>query len=127
MAVSYWGVDHGDEVSKASTGMDKYNGQGKPSGKRRLTAQAFGGWHGAVAGKPGKKLRAFGNQTGGGLAGGYAGGAVGGGLAALATRGRSPLATQTGALTGSLAGGTAGLQAGLNRNQRKGYLKPEKR
>lgn len=99
---------------------------GKPSGGRRVTAQAFGPFHGAVAGKPGKKIRATANQGIGNVGGYLGGGALGSAAGMLATRGRSPLASAGGGAVGSVGGWLAGGQAGVKRNQRKGYLKPQK-
>lgn len=100
-------------ISKA----DPANPQPKASAGRLVAGGAFGGLHGAVAGKKGKKLRATGNAAGGALGGGI----VGGGAAALATRGRSLGAMQL----GQSAGAVSGAIAGTRRNQRKGYLKPQ--
>ena len=122
--VSAFGVDHG-LVEKFDYGSNK-----EPSGGRKVAAGAFGGWHGAVAGKKGKKLRAAGNQAGmtvgGSLAGGLGGAALGAAPGLIA---RKPGAAQVGALAGQLTGGIGGAlyggQKGLARNTRKGYLKKE--
>lgn len=88
----------------------------KPSAGRYAAAGTSLGWHGAVAGKKGKKLRAFGNSAVGS-------GVVGtGGMLAGAALTRS----KAGAQVGSLMGSAAGSIAGMRRNQRKGYLKPQK-
>lgn len=123
---SAFGVDHGGEFAKAD---DKYGGHGAPSGGRRALAYYGGPIHPAVAGKKGKKLRATGN-TYGGAVGGAVGGQVAGGVAGaglrVATRGRAggPLA---GKAIGGITGGVTGSQLGVNRNQRKGYYKPERK
>lgn len=105
--LSAFGVDHGD-FAKAD----------KQSGGRRILTSAFPGYHAGIAGKKGKKLRAVGNELGGGVAGGAAGQLAG----LAASRGRST------ALAGglSMAGAITGSQMGGNRNQRKGYLKSER-
>jgi hypothetical protein len=116
--ISYWGVDHGDEISKA----DKYNGHGKPSAGRRTMAYVGQPFHGAVAGKRGKKLRATGNEYGGFALGSVGGSTLGATLGAATGK---PAIAGAASTIGGLAGGIAGNQAGLNRNQRKGYLKKE--
>ena len=115
--ISYWGVEHGDSISKADT---KYGKSGPPSPERRTQGAIWNylapGSHGLAAGKRGKKIRAATNEGGGVVIGGVAGGLVGSKLSL--GRARVPLAAATG-----IAGG----QLGLNRNQRKGYLKPERK
>lgn len=111
MSLSAFGIDHG-EISKAT---DPNTGK-KPSAGRRVLASAYPVFHGAAAGKKGKKLRAVGNEYGGSLAGGTAGGLAGAAL----TRGRA-----LGVYGGAIGGGITGSQLGLNRNQKKGYLKRE--
>lgn len=115
--ISYWGIDHGDEVSKAQQ-------QPQKASSGRLAAGVAGnyftpGIHGAVAGRKGKKLRSFGNEALGTIGGGFAGGFIGGATAKLhGGRLMKPLGI----------GGTAGgAIAGTSRNQKKGYLKPEKK
>jgi len=119
-SVSAFGVDHGG-ISKAD---DKYGGNKAPTGGRRAAAYAFGPFHSAVAGKKGKKLRATGNQIGGSV-GGAIGGQIGG--AALGALTRKPAIMHGTAQAGGLAGGIGGSQLAVNRNQRKGYYKPQKK
>ncbi len=118
MSISAFGVDHG-VVSKASGPADPKTGKQASTGRRVLASSPFGVSlaHPLVAGKKGKKGRAFGNQVGGSILGGVGGAAVGAAL----TRGRSASAIRGGTLGGTIGG----QQMGLNRNQRKGYLKPE--
>lgn len=118
--ISAFGVEHGDQVSKLDWGGKK------PSAGRRVLASApyTGLVHPFVAGKSGKKLRAGGNQLGGGLAGGMGGSLAGSILGGVAGRG-SPAARGLGASLGSVGGLVGGSQAGLARNTRKGYLKRE--
>jgi len=102
MGVSVWGVDHGpDVVAKADT-------KEKASAGRYATGAVFPGWHGAVAGRKGKKLRAAGNEYGGAVVGGIG--------AAAITRG-NPYASSAGQMIGAAGG--------VRRNQRKGYYKPQ--
>lgn len=119
--ISYWGVDHGDEISKAD---NKYGKNKAPSGGRRVTTALFPGWHGAVAGKKGKKLRSAGTELAGYYGGALGGGVAGGAAGAVLSRGNAAGA-QIGSSVGQLAGGLTGTQLGLNRIQRKGYLKRE--
>jgi len=102
MSISAFGVEHGD-FAKAYTDPDTGK---KASVGRRVTAGVFPAIHPLVAGKKGKKLRAFGNEAGSGIAGGFVGSAIGGPVVGLAAQG-------------------AATQLGVNRNQRKGYLKRE--
>lgn len=111
MTESAFGVDHG-EIAKRD-----YGSNGPPTAGRLGAAGAFSGWHGAFAGKPGKKLRSFGNEAGGAMLGSMAGQVAG----AAATRGRSTKA----AIGTGLVGGAIGGMEGAKRNQRKGYLKPQ--
>ena len=104
---SAFGIDHGD-ISKA---------QQQPSTGRYITAHVAPGIHGAVAGKPGKKLRAAGSELGGSFVGGAAG--VGG---AIALR-RSPLLAE-GVAAG---GGIAGSMLGTQHAQKRGYYKPQQK
>jgi hypothetical protein len=118
---SAFGIDHG-EISKAK---DKYDGHGAPTTGRRLAGHFGYGFHGAVAGKKGKKLRATGTEVAG-AAGGAVGGNLGGRLAgAVLSRGH-PVAASIGGSLGSLGGGIAGSQGAVNRLQRKGYYKKQK-
>jgi hypothetical protein len=119
--ISAFGVDHGG-ISKAD---DKYGGHGAPSTGRRATAHFFPGWHGAIAGKKGKKLRSAGTQVGSAVAGAGLGQIGGAALGAAVTRGRSTGAAHTGATLGGLGGAVSGSQLSVNRLQRKGYLKKE--
>lgn len=123
--LSFWGVDHGDEVSKSAGLPDKYNRNGSPSAGRRVSGTVFSGYHGLGAGKKGKKIRAAGNEFGGTVAGSLAGGAAAG----LATAGRvkNPKALYGLTFGASTGGAVAGSQLGVNRNQRRGYYKPQGR
>lgn len=121
--ISYWGIDHGDVVSKAEK-KDRFNGHGEPTLGRYASAWATGGLHGAFAGNKGSKLRATGNEVGGQTGGGYAGRLAGVGLSA-ATKGKVKAAGAANAL--GAGGGVGGSMWGVNRNQRKGYLRPQKK
>jgi hypothetical protein len=93
--------------------------QEKVSGGRLAAGYIAPGFHGAVAGKKGKKLRAAGREVGATVGGGLAGG-----LAATAlTRGKSPVASQLGASAGSIAGNLKGTSS----THDKGYYKPLKK
>lgn len=109
MAISAFGVDDSRLLSKADRDKRQY------SAGRTAAAATFGGYHGAVAGRKGKKVRATANEAVGSLLGTYGGGAAG----MLLAR-KNPLA---GAMVGAGVGGAGGAVAGLRRNQRKGYLK----
>ena len=121
--ISYWGIDHGDVVSKAEK-KDRFAGHGEPTFGRYASAYLSGGLHGGFAGKQGKKLRATGNEVGGQTGGGYAGQLAGAGVSAV-SRGKIKAAGASNAL--GAAGGVGGSMWGVNRNQRKGYLKPQNR
>jgi hypothetical protein len=91
--------------------------RGEASPGRIYTAASFPAIHGAVAGKPGHKLRAAANEGGGAALGGLAGTAAGMAL----SRGRfAPSSVVLGS-----AGGTAGALMGLQHNVKRGYLKPD--
>jgi hypothetical protein len=121
MDTSAFGIDHGySEVEKKKSSYldpkDPHTKKTASAGRRVMASAPYAGVvHPFVAGKKGKKARVVGNQWGGGLLGGVAGSALGG---ATHNRGIASAA--------ATAGGIAGSQMGLNRNQRKGYLKPEK-
>lgn len=100
--VSVWGVNHGDEVAKADTK------QKEATPGRYATGMVFPGFHGAVAGRKGKKLRAAGNEFGLATVGGIAGAGL--------TRGSH---------LGTTAGQYLGAAGGVHRSQRKGYYKPQ--
>ena len=91
---------------------------------RATAATMLGGYHAAFAGKPGKKLRAFGNSAGGTIAGGALGAAAGGLAGSALSRG-NPIATAAGLNAGSLAGSIKGANMGFHRNNRKGYYKKQ--
>lgn len=118
---SYWGIDHGEVISKAKK-KDKYNGHGAPTAGRRVMAHLGGPFHGAVAGKKGKKLEASVIQAGGGLGGSIAGQSAGA-LTGLALGRGNPTAATIGAGLGGAAGAITGNQMALNYNQRSGKLK----
>ena len=113
-SISAWGVDHGEEVSKAA---------GDQRRKHVNTSAALGGLvgpagsavHAGVTAKDGKKLRAVGN-AGGGAAVGAAGGALLG----------SKLGSG-GITAGSMLGGAGGAMAGARRNTKRGYIKGVKK
>ena len=109
MAVSFWGVDHGDEISKAD---DRQRSAG-----RGFLAVNAPGIHAPIAAKKGKKLRAFGNAAGGSVLGGTAGQIAGAAL----TRGSTG-----GMAVGGGIGGGLGAYGGYRRNAAKGYYKPLK-
>lgn len=108
MSTSYWGVEHGDEISKDFT-----KNKTPASAGRLATGAAFGGWHGAVAGKKGSKLKAFATPVVTANAGSLAGNA-----AAIATKGRGATALRVG---GALAGGASGTVI----SQKRGWLKKQ--
>jgi hypothetical protein len=90
----------------------------KASAGRIASGALASPYHGLVAGKPGKKLRAAGNELGGGVLGG-----VGGRIAGtVLTRGK-PVGAAIGSRVGVLGGGAAGVV----RAQGRGYYKPEKK
>lgn len=102
----------------------------KASAGRYAAGYLFPGWHGAVAGKKGKKARAAGNELGGSLLGTAAGGGAGyGAYRALASgKIRDPRAAiAVSGLGGVLGYGlpAAGAVLGVKRAQRKGYYKPQ--
>lgn len=104
---SAFGVDHG-EFAKA----DNKVHQSSPG--RKALAVLAPDVHPLVAGKKGKKLRAFGNELGGAAAGHFAGRVIG-----AATHNATAMEV------GGLAGAGGGALMGLHRNERKGYLKDE--
>ncbi len=110
MSESAFGIEHGVEISKAE------RKQPKASAGRLAAGTAFGPYHGVVAGKKGKKLRAAGNQFGGTLAGGVDGSVAG----SIVGRG-NPTVTGLAANAGALTGAYKGTKAA----QRKGYFKKE--
>lgn len=103
---SAFGVDHGD-FSKAEK---------KATGGRQATAYLFPGFHGAVAGKKGHKLRAAGTELGTQAGGAIAGGLVGGTVAR-----KAPV---VGSLMGT-AGGAAGSIWGTQHAQKVGHYKKQ--
>jgi hypothetical protein len=107
MTMSAFGVDD-SRISKAD--------EKKATGGRIATGAIVSGWHGAAAGKKGKKLRAMGNEVGGSALGSAAGSTLG----AVVSRGKS-----TGALAGSMIGSYAGGAGGTVRAQRMGHYKPQ--
>lgn len=120
---SYWGVEHGEEISKFENKKSSDSRKLFTVGTNALLGSPGAGIHGAVAGKKGKKLRAAGNQFGASALGGAGGGAAGGLTAGLLTRGRSQAAASTGGVVGGFLGSSFGALGGLARNERKGYLK----
>jgi hypothetical protein len=109
MNLSAFGVEDG-RISKAER---------KPaSGGRTAAGMLFPGYHGALVGKPGKKLRSVGNELGGNIGGGLVGATAG----RLIARKNPAVGTMIGAQAGGLTGG--GL--GTRRAHRRGYYKPER-
>lgn len=103
------------DESKASTG-------------RYATGILFPGIHGAVAGKPGKKLRAAGNELGGNLLGSAVGGGVTYGVGRSIGKLKSPRAATAAAGLGGLIGygaSATGSGLGVRRAQRKGQYKSQ--
>lgn len=125
--VSAFGVVHEISKREKKASMDRH---GATLAANALTVP---GAHGVFAGKKGKKARAAGNEFVGGAGGALAGGPVGAMTGSLvgraATRG-SVSGQAVGARVGSTLGGLAGFGGGtawsVNRNQRKGYYKPER-
>lgn len=123
--ISAFGVDHG-EISKAAgtTKSPDQPSKGRASFGRHATAQLVPTFHGAVAGRKGKKLKAAGTELGSGTAGGFAGGLIGAGIGAAVSRGNS-----TGAKVGSALGGMTGARTalgfGVNHANKKGYYKKQ--
>lgn len=116
--ISAFGVDHG-EIAKA----DKPSSGGASIGRHAAT-QVFPGWHGAVAGRKGKKLRSFGTEAGTTIGGGLGGGAVGAGIGALATKGK-PVGAMVGGMLGAQAGGRTWLAHQTTRNNKLGRYKKQ--
>lgn len=100
-------------VKKRGTTVAK--NENKASTGRLVAGATLGPYHGLVAGKKGRKLRAAGNEFGGAVAGNAAGALVGGAL----SRGKLTAA-------GSVAGTYGGAAAGTARAQRMGHFKPQK-
>lgn len=120
--ISAFGVDHGATFSKADSSTAPVpQKNGTPSGGRYAAGYMFGPFHGAVAGRKGKKLRAAGSQLGYSLGGTAAGTALGGAISGAA-HGKAGLAA--GSLIGT-AGAVGGSMYGTRRNQRLGRYKPE--
>lgn len=87
---------------------------------RLALGTAFPGYHGAVAGRKGRKLRAAGNEVGGA----YAGAAPGYGIMAAGLK-RGSGRTVAAGYGATIAGSAAGANAGTRRAQRKGHFKSE--
>jgi hypothetical protein len=120
-----FGVEH-TPIAKAEK-----KSKGNASLGRQATAQVFGGWHGAVAGRKGHKLRAIGNEVGGSIAGSTAGSLAGAGAGAVLGRKLggaegAKIGMAYGSGAGSVVGGRGGLAAGVQRANKKGHFKPEK-
>lgn len=109
-----FGVERG-EVSKKK--------EQKASDGRLLLGTVAPGWHGAIAGKKGRKIRAVANEAGGSFLGAGVGGSAG---AALGAATRKPGAAIAGYTLGSHAGGYTGAFMGTKRAQRMGHFKPER-
>jgi hypothetical protein len=99
----------------------------KASGGRYAAGIAFPGYHGAVAGRKGKKLAATGSEVGHTVAGQVGGAAAGGAVGALAGAAfRNPKAgAGIGAGLGNLGGSVAGRAKAVQSNQAKGRYKPQ--
>lgn len=115
--ISYWGVDHGFEVSKASKrDADYLKNHARANAALGALPGVYGlagsTTHAAVKAKPGRKgkaaLRAGGGQFLGQTAGSIAGLAAG----------------APGVLAGSIAGGAGGAYAGSRRNVSRGDIEP---
>jgi len=119
-STSHWPGAAKRGVSKA----DK--SKGNASFGRHVATQVFPGIHGAVAGRPGKKLRSTVTEAGTGIGGGIAGGAVGGAVGALVSRGR-PAGAAIGGVVGGQAGGRGWLAHQTNRNNRLGRYSAQKK
>lgn len=91
---------------------------GRPSRGRVATTVAFPGYHGAAAGKKGRKVGAVGSEIGHSLAGSALGATTG----AVLTRGR-----MYPTMAGSYLGGFTGSARAAHTNQRKGRYKDEVR
>jgi hypothetical protein len=95
---------------------------------RYATGMLFPGFHGAVAGKPGKKVRAAGNELGGNILGSAVGSGVSYGIGRSIGKLKSPRAAIAAAGLGGLIGfGTSATGSGLGvkRAQRKGHYKSQ--
>ena len=116
MAVSFWGVEHGEPVSKASpSNRDKAKSHIMAStilGASPVLPATFAAGYGALTGKKGRKTGAAATTGGGTLAGKVGGGMLGGVL----TRGAG------GALVGRSAGGALGSYLGSVNNVQHGRV-----
>jgi hypothetical protein len=116
------GIKPGFHPSNRHVGVPDRTGTPQYGG-RVATGMVFPGVHGAVAGAPGHKLRATGNEVGGLTGGAVAGGALGA-LGHAVTRGHMPTTIAEHLVE---AGALAGTAAGVQRAQRKGHYKPYKK
>lgn len=101
--IDAFGIERPDLISKQEK---------KASSGRLVLGGMFPGFHGVVAGKKGRKLRAAGNEAVGGMAGGVAGATIGG-IAGAATR--NPRIATGASNIGTIAGSIAGTQRAQSR------------
>lgn len=97
------------------TGVRQFTGSNASAG-RKATSVVFPAYHGAIVGKPGKKLKAVASEVAPAWVGSVAGSALG------ARVGGVP-----GALAGSLGGTVAGGLAGTNYAQNRGFYSKQKK
>lgn len=112
-----------DPFELEQTAIAKAANKNESTTGRKVTAALFPGYHGAIAGKKGRKVKAFGNEYLRAAGGGMAGQVAGAGLGAAVTRGKSQGAMLGGAVAGGMGGSATGAVIGNNVNQRKGHLK----
>lgn len=118
--ISYWGVDHGDEISKER--------KPKLDTKTKLRAGEYGGagglglYYGATRAKKGRKAAVGARMYGRGALEGAGGASVGAGLGYAASRG-NPTATAAGYYAGALTGTTHGNIAAFRNAKRRGDIK----
>ena len=111
--ISYWGVEHGSEVSKADAP--------SASAGRKATATVAGPWHSAIAAKKGKKLR----STGRSLAYNSAGSLPGLGIAVAGAMSRNPAMARAGTPVAYVGAGVGNNKA-FHANNKRGYYKPKR-
>lgn len=116
MSESAFGVEHGEVFAKKQ--------KKQASVERKAGATIVPGWHGAIVGRPGRKLGAAASEIGHSAVGGLGGGLAGGAAGAAISRGRQ-VPTVVGAQLGSIGGSIAGGIRSANVNTRKGRYKKE--
>lgn len=117
--VSYWGVDHGEEIAKAGPKLDRNQ---KLRGKEKAGVALGGYVYGGVRARKGRKLATVGRMAGRTIAESTAGQVGGGLLGAAASRG-NPLAAQAAGSVGSLAGGLHGSFKSYRNAKKRGDIK----